>query len=88
MSDLHMSRNFISLFLFVLTFAMELKDAKYKSHWIISVFCDEWKIMSDLNVLHEKMSDFVSFPLFELTLDIKLRNIGFESHWNTIIFFD
>ena len=36
--------------------------------------------MSDLNVLHEKMSDFVSFPLFELTLDIKLRNIGFESH--------
>ena len=27
--------------------------------------------MSDLNIIHEKMSDFVSFPQFEFTLVIK-----------------
>ena len=72
----------------MLTFAMKLKDANYKSHWNILVFCDQWKMMSDLNISHGKMSDFVSFPLLGFTLVIKLRNFDFESHWNTLIFFD
>ena len=66
--------NFISLYLFVFTFAMKLKDTDYKSHWNILVFCDVWKMMS--------------VPLFELTLVIKLRGFHFESHWNTLIFFE
>ena len=55
---------------------------------IIVVFCDWWKIMSDLNMSHRKLSYFVSFPLFGLTLAIKLRNFDFKSYWNTSIFFD
>ena len=52
------------------------------------VFYGQWKIMSDLNMSHGKMSDFVSFPLFGFTLVIKLRNFDFESHWNIFIIFD
>ena len=67
---------------------MKLKDANYKSHRNILVSCDRWKMMSDLNISHEKMSDFVSLSSFGFTLGIKLRNFDFESHWNTLIFFD
>ena len=63
---------------------MKLKDANCKSRWNILIFCDQWKMMSDLNMSHEKVSDFVSFPLFGFTL----RNFDFESHWNTLIYFD
>ena len=80
--------DFILLCLFVLTFAMKLKSANYKSHWNILVFYLQWKMMSDVNMSHEKMSDFVSFPLFGFILVIKLRNFDFESHWNTWIFSD
>ena len=34
---------FISLYLFVLTLATKLKDANYKSHGNILVFCDNEK---------------------------------------------
>ena len=44
--------------------------------------------MSNLNMLHEKMSDFVSFPLFGFTLVKKLSNLDFKGHENTLIFFD
>ena len=84
----HVPFNFISLYLFVLTFAKKLKDANYKSHWKILVFWNQFKIMSDLNMSHEKMSDFDSFVLFGFTLVKKLRNFDFESHWNTLILFD
>ena len=70
----HSSFNFISLYLLMLTFAMKLKDAYYKNHWNILVLCDQWKMMSDLNMNHERMSDFISFSLFGFTLAIKLRN--------------
>ena len=79
--------NFISLY-FVLTFAMKLKDANYKSHWNVLVFCEQWKMVSDLNISHETMSYFISFLMFGFTLFIKLRNFHFKSHWNTLIFFD
>ena len=69
----------------MLIFAMKLKDASYKSHWNILVFCDQWKEMSDLNTSHEKMSDFVSIPLFGFTVVIKLRKLDPENHWNTLI---
>ena len=84
----HVPFNFISLYLSVLTFAMKLRNTNYKSLWNNLVFCDQWKIMSDLNMSHGKMSDFVSFPLFEFTLVMKLRNFDFEIHWNTGTFFD
>ena len=65
---------------------MKLKDANYKSYWNILVFCDQWKMMSVLNMSHEKMSDFVSFPLFEFTLVTKLKNFNIEGHWKTSMF--
>ena len=71
----------------MLAFAMKLKDANYKISWNILVFCDEWKLMSDLNMSKGKMSDFVSFPLFGFTGVIKPWNFDFESHRNTLIFF-
>ena len=80
--------NSISVYLFVITFAIKSKYANYKSHWNILVFCDQWNMMSDLNMSHEKMSYFVSFLLFGLTVVIKLRSFDFESHWNVLIFFD
>ena len=70
--------------MFVFTFAMKLKDANYKSHWNILVFCGQWKMISDLNMPHAKMSDFVSVPLFGFTLVIKLKNFDFESPWSII----
>ena len=69
-------------------FCRRLKNPNYKSQWNILVFYDQWKVMSDLNTSHGKMSDFVSIPLFGFTLVIKLRNVNFESHWNILIFFD
>ena len=60
---------FISLYLFVPIFAVKLKDANYKTHWNISVFSNQWKIMSDLNMSHEKMSHFVLFPLSGFTIN-------------------
>ena len=73
--------------MFVLTFAMKLKDGNCENHWNILVRWDQWKMISDLNMSHEKMFDFVSLALLEFTSVIKLRNFGFESHWNTSIFF-
>ena len=85
MTFTHVPCDFVSIYLFVLTFAMKLKSAIYKSHWNVLVFCDQSRIMSDLNMSHGKMPDFVSFPLPGITLVIKLRNFDFESHWNTLI---
>ena len=67
---------------------MKLKDANYKDHWNISVFCDQWKIISDLSMSHGKVSDFVSFPFFEFILVKSLKNFGFESQWNNLTFLD
>ena len=36
--------------------------------------------MSDLNIVHGKMSDFVSIPLLGFTLGIKLRNFDFKGY--------
>ena len=47
---------------------------------VIEVFCDQKKVISDLNISHGKISDFVSFPLFGLTSVIELRNFDFQSH--------
>ena len=61
---------------------MKLKDVnnKNESHWNILVFCDQIKMMSDLNMLHEKMPDYVLIKLFGFILVIKLRNFYFESY--------
>ena len=89
MSDLHVSCDFISLYLIVLIFAMRLKIANYESYWNVLVFCNQRKIMSDLNIYHDIWNIwFFSFPLFGLTLVIKPRNFDFECHWNTLIYFD
>ena len=73
----HVPCDFVSLYLLAFTLIMRLKISNYKSHWNILVFYDKWKIMSDLNMSHGKMSDFVSCPLFGFTLVIKLRNLDF-----------
>ena len=83
----HVSCDFISLYLFVLTFAMKLRDDNYKSHWNVLVIYDQLK-MSDLNMSPAEMSDFVSFPLFGFSAVIKLRISDFESHWNNSLFFN
>ena len=75
--------DFIWYYLFSLLFAMKLNDANNKNLWNVLAFCDQWKMMSDLNLTHTKMSDFVSFSLFRFTLAIKLQNSDFKSHWNT-----
>ena len=54
--------DFSSFWLFVLNFAMKLKDANCKSHWNILVFCEQGKVMSDLSMSHGKISNFDSFP--------------------------
>ena len=50
--DLHVPR--IILISFLLTFAMKWKDANDENHWIILVFCDQWEIISSLNISQEK----------------------------------
>ena len=65
---------------------MKLKNANYQGHWSILAFCDQWKMMSELNMSHGKMSNFVSLPLFGFTLVTKIRNLDFESLWNTLSF--
>ena len=66
----------------------ENENASSKSHWNSLVFCDQSKLMLDLNMSHGKCLIFFSFPFFEFSLVIKLRKSDFESHWNTLIFFD
>ena len=70
--------NFVSFYLFFLTFSMQLKDANDKNHTNTLVCWDQGKIMSDLNISHGKMSDCVLFPLVGFTLVKKLRNFNFE----------
>ena len=67
---------------------MQLKSVNYKSHWNILVLCGQCKMMSELNICHEKMSDFGSFSFFGFNLVIKFRNFDFKSDWNTLISFD
>ena len=40
--------------LFALSFAMKQKSANKKSLWNILVFCNQWKVMPDLNMSHWK----------------------------------
>ena len=74
--------SFISVYLFALTYAINLNSADYKIHWNLLVLYDKRKMVSNLNMSYRKMSDFVSFPLFGFTLVIKLRNFDFESNSN------
>ena len=83
----HVPLYFIVLYVFVLlTFAIKLKNANHISHWNISIFCDQWNMMSYLNMFHEKMYGFVSYPLFGFTLVMKLSYFNFGNHWNSLIF--
>ena len=77
----------ISLYLFVITFAMKLKDTKYKYHWNILVFCDQLKIMSDLNMSHGKCLILIHFHCLDYCSH-KPRKFYFKSYWNTWIYFD
>ena len=66
---------------------MKLKHANYKRLWNILVFCNQWNMISDLNMSHTKIFDFASFSLFGFTLVIKLRNFDFEINWDSLVFF-
>ena len=67
----HVSFFFFSFYLFVLAFAVRLKDAKYKSCWNNFVFCNERKVMPYMNISREKIPDFASIPLCGFTLGVK-----------------
>ena len=53
--------DFVSFFLFVLTFTIKLSDGNFKPDWGIARFCDLRTMMLDLSMSHDTMSDFVSF---------------------------
>ena len=84
----HVPFNFISLYVCVFTFTMKLKDPNYKSYWNILVFCDQWKMMSDVSMSDGKTCHLALSLLFGFPLVITLRNSVPESHWNTLILFD
>ena len=65
--------------MFGFTFATKLKGANYKSHRNILVFCNQWNLMSDLNMSHEEISGFISLSLFGFTLVIKLKFLFWKS---------
>ena len=85
MSSIHGSVK--SVYLFLLTFAMKLKDDSYKNDWNIIAFCGQRKMTTYLNLFHKDLSHYVSFPLFGFTLVMKLRNFEFENHLNTLLFY-
>ena len=78
--------NLISFSRFVFIFIMKLTDFDFMSHWNTTIFCDQWKTTSDLNIFPWKISDFVSVPLFTLNFLMKLRGFDFTSHWDTLLF--
>ena len=88
LSNMHMSRLILFHYifvLFVLNFAMKLKDDNYKSHWNILVFYNQLKMIFEYVPWKNVWFCFISLGF---TLVINLRNFDFESHWNTLIFFD
>ena len=58
---------FYFILLFYACFWGENWKMLISSHWNNSVFCDQWKMMSYLNMSYGKISHFVSFPLFVFT---------------------
>ena len=83
----HGQFGFTLLYLFVLTFAMKLRNANRKIYLNIWFFASNEK-WCQIWIYPLEKCDFVSFSLSEFTLVIKLRNFDFESHRNTLIFFD
>ena len=49
-------------------FCNEIERCQMQKSLKYLVYCDQRKMMSDLNMSYEKTSDFVSFPFFEFTL--------------------
>ena len=71
----HAPLYFVSLYLFVFTFAMKLKDANSKIHWNIL-----WPMKNDVRFEYVQCKSFwlSEFPFFGFTLFVKLRNFDFE----------
>ena len=82
-----MTSHYLQHCLFVLTFALELKDANYKSRWKILVFYYQWKMMSDLNMCNDVWFCFISVRWVHFC-NKTVRILNFKSHWNTLLFFD
>ena len=84
----HALFDFILLYLFVLTFAMKLKDVNYKSH--CNYFGIFWTVKNDVRFeyVHRKNFWFCFISIVWVRLVIKLRDSAFGSHWNTLIFFN
>ena len=79
MSDLNMSHGKMPDFVpFPFRFALVIKltNFGFESHWNTLILFDKKVMMSDWDMLHERMSDLVSFPLFGFTLVIKLQEIS------------
>ena len=78
LSELHMPC-FILIFVRA-CFCNEIERCQSWKPIDILAFCDQWNMMSDLNMSREKMSDFVSCVLFGFPSVIKLRKFDFENH--------
>ena len=79
--------DFISLYLFVLTFKMKIKDGSYRNHWNTLVFNHQWEIMSDLNMSHGRYLIFFISIWFHFSH--KTENLWlWKSLKYFIIFFD
>ena len=76
--------DFIPFYLFLITFAMKLKNANYESHWNILVFCDQRKVMSDLNLFSGKNVWLCFVPIVSLHFCHKTTKFRF---WKSFKYF-
>ena len=74
-------------FLYVLTFVMKLKYANYESHWNILAFWDQSKIISDLNMSHEKNAWFCFIFIVWVHFSYKTEKFWFRKSLNYINIF-
>ena len=87
LSDWHMLYFILFWSLVCANFWNKIERCQYKSHWNNSVFWDQWKMMSDLNMSQRRINDFVAFSFSRINLVIKLNYFDFESHRDTLILF-
>ena len=57
---------------------MRLKDANYKRHLNILVFCDQWKMMWDLNMSHGKKIQFCFISIVWIHFSQKTEKFWFK----------
>ena len=81
--------HFVSFSTFLLIIFMKLRHFDFTNHWNTSLFCDQWKSISHLNLSRENFIFLLLlFCLFAFNIVIKLRNMDFKDYCNTSILFE